>query len=460
MSSQVAGIILAAGKGTRMKSDKPKCLHEVCGEPMAGLVARAMRQGGVERIVVVVGHGGQDLVEALGDRYEYAWQRQQMGTGHAAMMASELLSGHAQTVVVSAGDTPLLSELVIRDLIDAHCRSGAKATVATAKLPDPSGYGRIVRRENGSFAKIVEQRDASPTELAVDEVNSGLYAFNAVDLFRLLPTLATDNDQGEYYLTDVLAKLAAEGANVVAHVFDDPTFLLGVNDRWQLAEAEGLLRKRILKGHALNGVTIVDPASTYVGVDVEIGVDTVLEPQTILVGKTTVGSRCRIGPCTKLKHCAIGDDCNIYFSHLAEATLEPSVKVGPYANIRPGTVLGERVKIGNFVEVKNARMGAGAAANHLAYIGDAEVGAKTNIGAGTITCNYDGFNKHRTTIGEGVFIGSNSTLVAPVSIADGAFVAAGSTITRDVPGDALAFGRARQEVKNGWAVQWRSRNKK
>lgn len=460
MKSQVAGIILAAGKGTRMKSERPKCLHEVCGEPMAGLVARALVGGGVSRIAIVVGHGGDDLIAALGEGYDYVWQREQLGTGHAAMMAADALAGNTGTIVVSAGDTPLLSDATIRELIAVHCEAGAKATVATASLPKPEGYGRIVRGPNSEFTRIVEERDATPEEKSIEEVNSGLYAFSAAELFAILPTLAANNDQGEYYLTDVLARLVERGETVVAHRFEDSEFLRGVNDRWQLAQAEALLRERILKRHAMAGVTILDPASTTIGLDVEIGCDTVLEGQTHIAGKTVIGHGCRIGPSTKIKHCKIGNDCNIYFSHLAEAELHDGVKVGPYANIRPGTVLMDRVKVGNFVEVKNASMGVASAANHLTYIGDAAVGDRTNIGAGTITCNYDGFKKHRTTIGQGVFVGSNSTLVAPVEIADGAFIAAGSTITQNVPSDALAFGRARQEVKDGWAVQWRSKHSK
>ncbi len=458
MSTNVVGLILAAGKGTRMKSSMPKALHAVCGLPMVELVGRALTGAGVQHPIVVVGHEGEQIVEELGDGYRYVWQREQLGTGHAVLMAVDLLKDHQGPVLVSAGDTPLLSKEVIAELIAHHQDTGAACTVATAEVADPHGYGRIVRI-NGRFTKIVEQKEASAEEQQINEVNAAIYVFDGPDLLRILPTLGKTNTQGEYYLTDVLEKLVQEGKCVEAKVFKDASILMGVNDRWQLAQAEKTLRERILRKHAENGVTLVDPDSTYIGLDVEIGQDTVIEPQTYISGKTRIGQNCHIGPSTRIKSSRIADGCYIYFSQVDQAECHEGVKVGPFAHLRPNTVLQTAVKIGNFVEVKNSTIGEGSAANHLSYIGDATVGVKTNIGAGTITCNYDGFRKHRTTIGDGVFVGSNSTLVAPITLSNGVIVAAGSVITHDVAEGSGAFGRARQETKEGWAAQWRQKQK-
>lgn len=456
MSHTVAGLILAAGKGTRMKSALPKCLHEVCGVPMADLVGRAMIEAGVEDPVMVIGHGGEKLEEELGARYRYAWQREQLGTGHAVLAARDLVECHKGPIVVAAGDTPLLSAEIIAELIAAHIAKKAVCTVATVEVAHPLGYGRIVRH-GATVKSIVEEKEATDEERKITEINAALYVFDNQELFRILPMLRNTNAQGEYYLTDVLAKLVEEGKTVEALKFRDETPFRGVNDRWQLAQAEKALREQILKKLAMTGVSFVDPDSTYIGLDVEIGPDTVIEPQTYISGKTRIGSDCHIGPSTRIKSCQIGEGCYVYFSQLAEAVLHPGVKVGPFAHMRPGTILHSGVKIGNFVEVKNATIGEGSQANHLSYIGDATVGVKTNIGAGSITCNYDGFRKHQTTIGDGVFVGSNSTLVAPVTLSNGAIVAAGSVITSDVPEDSGAFGRARQETKEGWARYWRQK---
>lgn len=442
-----------------MKSDLPKTLHQVCGLPMVELVGRAVKASGVERPIVVIGHCGELVQESLGESYDYAWQREQHGTGHAVLMAADLLKDLSGEVFVVAGDTPLLEAEVLSELLKAHREAGAVCTVASANVQNPRGYGRIVRASDGQLRKIVEQKDATAEEQAISEINAGLYIFNCQELLRILPGLKNTNAQGEYYLTDAIEALASEGKHVIARAFDDVEVFMGVNDRWQLAEADKALRLRVLKRHALNGVTLIDPDSIYIGLDVEIGVDTVIEPQTQVAGETVVGKGCRIGPFTKIKNCKIGDECNVYMSHLAEAQLDTGVKVGPFANLRPGTHLHDKVKIGNFVEVKNASMGEGSAANHLAYIGDSTVGIRSNIGAGTITCNYDGFRKHRTHIGDGVFVGSNSTIVAPRTIGNGAFIAAGSVITADVPEDSLAIARGRQEVKEQWAAQWRNRHR-
>ncbi|HLK16827.1 MAG TPA: bifunctional UDP-N-acetylglucosamine diphosphorylase/glucosamine-1-phosphate N-acetyltransferase GlmU [Fimbriimonadaceae bacterium] len=453
----LAGIVLAAGKGTRMKSDLPKCLHPVCGLPMAELAVRAVRAAGAERVVVVVGHGGDQLKAALGDSVEYAWQTEQLGTGHAAMAAQPLLANHVGSILVVPGDAPLLRGSSLTELVTAHGKSGAAMTLATVRMDDPTGYGRVIYGADGMATGIVEEKDADAPTRALKEVCVSVYAFDARALFESLPKLANANAQGEYYLTDTVGVLAGEARPVQACLMPDPSEFEGVNDRWQLAKAEHMLRLRILESHARNGVTIGSLETVFIGPDVQIGAESVLEAGSLIGGKSTIGEGCRIGPYSSIENVQIGDGCKILLSHLRRCTVGSRVNIGPYANIRPYARIGDDCKIGNFVEVKNAHLEAGVSASHLSYIGDAFVGAATNVGAGVITCNYDGFNKHRTEIGSGVFVGSNSTLVAPVTIGDGAIVAAGSVVTVDVPGEAGAFGRARTEIKEGWAAKWRAR---
>ncbi|HTQ09022.1 MAG TPA: bifunctional UDP-N-acetylglucosamine diphosphorylase/glucosamine-1-phosphate N-acetyltransferase GlmU [Fimbriimonadaceae bacterium] len=459
MSHSIAGIILAAGKGTRMKSELPKGLHPVLGLPMVELVGRSLKLAGVASPIVVVGHGGERVQQALGDGYRYAWQHEQKGTGHAAMSAAELIRDFDGPVLVVPGDTPLLSAETLRELVARHRETGAKCTLATSQVEDPAGYGRVIRDGAGRVACIVEQKDASEDQRKIREVNASVYCFDAKTLLAILPSLSNANAQGEYYLTDAVSAIYRQGQDVAALVVDDTDILMGVNDRWQLAQAEKSLRARINRLHALNGVSIVDPDTTYIGLDVRIGPDTVIEPGTLIEGQTSIGSNCRLGPCTKIRGCRIADEVNVYFSHLVDATLHSGVKVGPYSNIRPGTVLGKKTKIGNFVEIKKSTLGESVSVSHLTYIGDASVGDLTNVGAGTITCNYDGFLKHPTTIGRDVFVGSNSTLVAPLTVEDGSMIAAGSVVTHNVPADALALGRARQEVKEGWVSRWRKKKR-
>lgn len=455
----LAGILLAAGKGTRMKSDMPKGLHRVCGVPMVEQIGREMKAAGIAKPVVIVGHGGDEMVKTLGEGYDFAWQREQKGTGHAALMAAEFFHEPSGYVIVAPGDTPLINACLFKALAEECATSQAQCAMAVAVLEDPRGYGRVVFDSEGP-KQIIEDKDCTDEQRkTLTTVNAGIYCFEAKTLFEILPTLGNENAQGEYYITDVPALIRRQGGKVVAHDPGDANILLGVNDRWQLAQCAKLLRQEILKKHALNGVTIVDPDSTYIERDVEIGVDTMLEPGTILEGRTKIGKACHIGPNTKIKHSEIGDRVTILMSHLERAKMADDSRCGPYANLRPGAILAEQVKIGNFVEIKNAKLGPKVSASHLSYIGDGEVGAGTNIGAGTIFCNYDGFLKHRTEIGADVFIGSNSTLVAPVTIGDGAIIAAGSVITHSVDKDALALGRARQEDKKEWAPSWKDRKR-
>ena len=455
----VAGVILAAGKGTRMKSEMPKCLHEVCGAPMVKLVALALEQAGVERIVIVIGHGGELLQQEMGDRYEYAVQGEQLGTGHAAMMAADHFKDFDGSLVVACGDTPLLHVSTLIDLVQKQQMHDAQASLSYCELDDPTGYGRIILDREGQVVGIVEHKDATPEQREIKAINPALYCFDAKTLFRILPTLGNQNEQGEYYLTDVIGAIRDEGGTVIGDLAPDFDQFLGINNRWQLAEASQIMRGRVLKKHAWNGVTIVDPNSTYIGVEVEIEPDVVIEPMTVIEGITSIGSGSRIGPNSWIKDSTIGQSVRIFMSHLDQATMESGSRCGPFANLRPLSHLGEKVKVGNFVEIKNADIGPNTSISHLTYIGDASVGARSNIGAGTITCNYDGFSKSRTEIGDDVFVGSNSTLVAPVKIGDGSMTAAGSTITKDVPQGALGIGRGRQENKDEWAKQWRDQKR-
>lgn len=441
-----------------MKSDLPKVLHLCHGLPMVELVGRALRGAGVTETIVVVGHGADQVMAALaGDHYQFAEQSKQLGTGHAALMAHGLLKDFQGDVIVTAGDTPLLTGEALRTLVEAHRDAHATCTVASFYAADPKGYGRVKRDTHGKPTHIVEEKDATPEEQSIQEVNSGVYCFDCEALFAVLPTLNAENSQGEYYLTDALAALTRNGKTTHAVVLEEELFM-GVNDLWQLAEASRLLNQSLLKRHAEAGVMIVDPSTTWVGPDVEMGQGTVIEPMTMLSGKTVIGRACHLGPNTKIENSRLGDEVQALMSYVHGAVMEKGSRCGPYAHLRPGAHLGERAKVGNFVEIKNANLGKKASVNHLTYIGDGDIGDHSNIGAGTITCNYDGFKKSRTKIGNNSFVGSNSTLVAPITIGDGAFIAAGSVITQDVGDDALAIGRARQEEKEGWAKRWRDKN--
>jgi len=449
--SNIHAVVLAAGQGTRMKSKLYKVLHPVCGKPMVQHVVDTLADMRVEDVVVVVGHGADAVRATLGDRVTYALQQEQLGTAHAVQQAVPFLLEKHGTTFILYGDVPLLSVETLTSLLQYHEEQQAAATVLTATLSDPTGYGRIIRSETGEVLRIVEHKDATEAERAIREINTGIYCFDNQKLLQALAQVSNNNAQGEYYVTDCVGILREAGEKVAAFAAEDPDETMGVNDRVQLAEAEAYMRKRIAKRHMKNGVTIIDPATTYIGADVIIGQDTVIYPGTHLRGQTTIGADCVVGPQADLTNVQVEDGVTISYAVLADSRVANQAVVGPFAYIRPGSEIGPQVKIGDFVEVKNAKIGKGTKVPHLSYVGDAEIGEGVNIGCGTITVNYDGAVKHKTTVGDGAFIGCNTNLVAPVAVGRNAYVAAGSTINQNVPDDALAIARARQENKLGYA---------
>lgn len=449
----VNAIVLAAGQGTRMKSGRHKVLHPVCGKPMVRHLLDAQRSAGISRRIVVIGSMGEQVQAALGDEVEYVWQKEQLGTGHAVMQVAPLLQGQTGITLICNGDTPLITSETIVKLIELHRQRGVAATVLTGIVDNPFGYGRVIRGEDGSVLRIVEEKDASPEEKAVPEINSGTYCFDTAALLEALKSVTNENAQGEYYLTDCLDILRRRGKRIAAFTAADPNEILNVNDRVQLAQVEAVLREKIRLRHMRNGVTLIDPLSTYIDMDVEIGADTVVYPGTILTGSTVIGRGCLIGPYSQIHNCVIGDESVVTQSVLLESRFGSGANVGPYAYVRPGSQAADKVKIGNFVEIKNSTIGEGTKIPHLSYVGDADVGSGTNIGCGTITVNFDGTAKHRTIVGNNSFIGCNTNLVAPVTVGSHTYVAAGSTITENVPDGALAIARKRQVTKEGYAAK-------
>jgi bifunctional UDP-N-acetylglucosamine pyrophosphorylase/glucosamine-1-phosphate N-acetyltransferase len=452
----VAAIVLAAGKGTRMKSRRPKVLHEVCGRPLAYYPVKRALELGADPVVVVVGHQAEAVEAALavhlpGAPLRFAVQEQQLGTAHAVMAARKALKGFEGAVLILSGDTPLLTTDTLRAVADAKRRAGAGLAFATMHLDNPEGYGRLVRAPHGGPALIVEEKDATPEEKRIQEVNAGLYCADSAFLWKTLARVDSRNAQKEFYLTDIVA-IAADGPGAVsAHV--SAIEAAGVNDQEELSLAARALTRRFAEALMESGVTIEDPERFDCDEGVEVGPDTVLEPSVRLRGRTRVGQGCRIGQGSILVDTTVADGVVVKpYTVSEEASIGAGAIVGPFSRLRPGAELGEGVHVGNFVELKKTRMGRGAKANHLTYLGDATIGEGTNVGCGTVTCNYDGEKKHPTTIGANAFVGSDSILVAPITIGDGAYVAAGSTLTKDVPPGALALGRARQENKEGWVA--------
>lgn len=445
-----------------MKSAVPKVVHRLAGLPLIEHVIRTTADLGAATTTVVVGHGAEDVRAALASRpqLDFVVQSPQLGTGHALLQAEPILQGRKGTVLLLYGDVPLLRTGTLLRLLEHHRSTAAALTVLTATLPDPYGYGRIVRDSAGHIARIVEERDASVEERGVHEVNSGIYALELDSLFESLRNLATDNSQGEYYLTDLVSGWYQRRRNVETLCIDDPVELRGVNTRVDLAELTRVLLDRTRRTHMLQGVTLEDPETTYIEPDVVIGEDTTLAPGVTLTGQTSIGARCVLRFGTRITDSTIGDDVTVLdHSLIVQSVVGAGSSVGPLAHLRPGSHLGDGARVGNFVELKKTTLGPGSKANHLAYLGDATIGSHVNIGAGVITCNYDGVAKHPTQIQDDVFIGSDSQLVAPVTIGMGAYVAAGSTITHDVPPGSLGVARSHQTNKDGWVARRDARKK-
>ena len=456
-------VILAAGEGTRMRSALPKVLHRVAGRSLVEHVVESAAHLAPERIVVVVGHGREQVTAHIAEISPWVTtvvQEEQRGTGHAVRVTLDAIGAiDGGPIVVLTGDTPLLTGFTLETLLAHHSTSGAAATVLTAVLDDPTGYGRIVRSADGQVRQIVEHRDADEAVLSINEINSGMYAFDAAQLATALAQVTSANAQGEEYLTDVIAILRTSGARVEAIAASDPTEIMGVNDRVQLAEAGALMRDRINARWMRAGVTMVEPSSVWIDVDVDLARDVTLLPDTHLIGPTTIGEGAVVGPGTTLKACEVGESATVRHTWAELAVIGPDASVGPYTYLRPGTMLGAHTKAGAFVEMKNASLGEGSKVPHLSYVGDAQIGAGSNIGAATVFVNYDGVEKHTTVIGDQVRVGSDTMLVAPVTIGDGAYTAAGSVITEDVPPGAMAVARAPQRNIEGWVERRRGGTK-
>ena len=454
-------VVLAAGEGTRMKSTTPKVLHEISGRTLLGHVLHAVSGLKGKNLCIVVGAGRERVEEHVAQIAPHAttvFQEHRGGTGHATQLALASTSSQG-TVLVLAGDTPMLTGQSLAALLDVHHKGNFAASVMTAEHPDPTGYGRIIRGADGSLLRIVEERDATDEEKAIYEVNSGVYAFDGIKLSAAIGKLKNDNSQGELYLTDVLEILRNDGGSVAAVLIEDFIEILGVNDRSQLAESAALLRDQINENLMKSGVTIVDPISTWVDSTATVESDVTLLPGTWLAGSTTIASGATIGPRTTLLNCTVASGASVIESHCTGAVIGSNATVGPFTFLRPGTQLGDSAKAGAFVEMKNAVVGEGSKVPHLSYVGDATIGEGSNIGAATIFVNYDGVEKHHTTVGDHVRIGSDSMLVAPITIGDGAYTAAGSVITEDVPPGAIGVARAKQRNVLGWVLRKRSGTK-
>lgn len=442
-------LILAAGKGTRMKSEMPKVIHKVNGVPMISKIIDVLSKLNPEENILILGHKKEEVLKVVGENCDYVLQTEQLGTGHAVIQAKEKLQDYDGDVMVLCGDTPLLKESTLKSLYEYHKESNAVTTILTSIYENPFGYGRIVK-ENGLVKAIVEEKEASEEIKKIKEVNAGVYCFNSKELFKALDKINNNNEKGEYYLTDVIGIQVAEDKKVQSFVLEDNLEILGVNSKVELAQASKVLRERKNRELMEDGVILIDPENTYVEESVKIGKDTVLYPGVFLQGTTVIGENCELIGNTRIIDSTLGDNIRVESSVIEESVLEEGVTMGPFAHLRPKSHLKEKVHIGNFVEVKKSTLEKGVKAGHLTYLGDAQVGENTNIGAGTITCNYDGVNKFKTVIGKEVFIGSDTMLVAPVNIGEKALVGAGSVITKDVPNNSLAVSRSKQIIKTDW----------
>lgn len=446
-------VILAAGEGKRMKSKHSKVLHKVCFKPMIEWVYSAVLKSGIDSSVVVVGHRADEVKDYFGEKTLFAVQEQQLGTGHAVLQSKEYIINNCENVLVLCGDTPLITSNSIKRAIEFHLDSDNSATVISAIVNNPTGYGRIVRDNIGNVKKIVEHKDASSEEKDIKEINSGMYCFKTEHLFNALSKLSNNNSQGEYYLTDTLEILLNESKKVGACVLDDENEIIGVNDRVQLAEVSEIMKRKIITKNLMSGVTIIDPNSTYISDDAKIGMDTIIYPGTIIEGDSVIGEECIIGPNSLIISSKIGNSTIVDNSKITNSEIGNSTNVGPFAYIRPKSVIGDNVKIGDFVEIKASVIGNKTKLSHLTYVGDAEVGENCNFGCGVVVVNYDGVKKHKTIVEDNAFIGCNVNLVSPVVVKKNSYVAAGSTITRQVPENSLAIARVKQEVKEDWVLK-------
>jgi bifunctional UDP-N-acetylglucosamine pyrophosphorylase/glucosamine-1-phosphate N-acetyltransferase len=456
MTSPINVVILAAGLGTRMKSKRAKVLHRAGGLTLVEhVVQTSIGITPPENVTVVVGHQAEEVKTVLAATgVHFAEQTEQKGTGHALMMCSGALAGQGGFVVVLYGDCPLLSLATLKQLVDRQTASRAAATLITTRLPDPTGYGRLIFGERGELHAIVEQKAATPEQLAIDLINSGIYCFRADLLWKHIAKIRPDNPAHEYYLTDMIEILNRAGHRIEVMEVPNSEELLGINTRVELAAVDKLFRERKVREIMMDGVTIEKPETVTIDTAVKIGPDSIIEAFAQILGRTEIGEDCRIGACSIIANSKLAERVQVApFTSIADSVIEADVQIGPFARLRSGNRVSKGARIGNFVELKNTQFGAGSKANHLAYLGDAEIGGKVNIGAGTITCNYDGALKHRTRIGPGAFIGSNSTLVAPIEIGEGSYIGAGSVITDPVPAEALALGRSRQVLKEGWTAK-------
>lgn len=442
-------VILAGGKGTRIKSDKPKVIHKVNGVPMVKRVTKTLENIGVEKNIYVVGYKKEMVLDVMGNDIPYVVQEEQLGTGHAVLIAKDKIEEYKEDVLITYGDAPLILESTLTSMKKRFEENNLDGILLSCEVKNSYAYGRIIKKD-GKVVNIIEEKDATEEEKKIKEINVGVYIFKYDKLIYALERLTNNNAQGEYYLTDVVKILSEIGANIETYITYDEDEILGVNSKEQLAQAENIVKTRKNIELMEKGVILIDPNNTYIEDEVEIGEDTTIYPNTIIQGKTIIGKNCIILGNTRIENSTIADNVKIEASVVEQSILETGVTVGPFAHLRPKANLKENVHVGNFVEIKNATLEKGVKTGHLTYIGDAEVGENTNIGAGTITCNYDGKNKHKTKIGENSFVGSNTILVAPVEIGNKSFTAAGSVITKEVPDNALAFGRAKQTNKEGW----------